>query len=305
MATATGTCGHLVDTVQSNQELPGYSNPELTKCSSSKGSSERFNVPEPSPSPPPVPHSYDEVVNCQQDRDHHRCSKMQPQSQLKYKQQENQQQTVIESMRDEVMRNFIKPPPNRIIICCDDCVCSCNCRHHLTHQSPHSPSSTSSPSTPPVALSNSRGVNVIKRISTSKKGYRELCNNSSMDGGKRPELESSPTSRSSPFSSTTSLITSGLRKNSRSKNISSSNLKSGLNSVDRGKIVTRNNVNNNNNDNGNLKNSSPSNTIHSFFQTSNLIPIFLSSLTSSKTSPSSTTSPSTHGRTQPRIKGCQ
>lgn len=279
MATPSAeTCGQVEKDVQSNQQLPGRSYPIMQsslilETASKESSGKSCNCIK---SPAHQTNQQQQERDQQQNRDHnnhHVCSKLQPQSQLKY----SNKHSVIESMRDEVMRGFIRPPPNRIIICCDDCSPMCNCRHHFPHQScSPRPSSREEEISTSVVISKQRGLH-------ENTGHSNESSNRS-----EPELFS----RSSSFSSTTHLIPeSGLRKGCLGSRIKSSP------KTDRGK---------NNNNNNNSPSSSPSNLIHSYFQSSNLIPtIFLSSLSKSSTR-SSPQSHHSHERTPPRmVKGCQ
>lgn len=206
-----------------------------------------------------VPPSYLDAVSHSHltNRDqHHRCSRLQPQSQLKY--QSKDSSTVIESMKDEVMRNSIRPPPNRIVICCD-CPCMCSpCRHHLPHHPNINPS-------PPPHSSTITGSSENRNECRTKR--------KSTDGvGSRSEPDST---RSSSSFSHHFFLPSGFRiKSLRSKNIisSKSSIKDG---------GGRSRKSNNNNDTA-APFSSSNKSIHSYLQSLGLIPtIFVSSKSSS------------------------
>ena len=198
---------------------------------------------------------------------HHRCSRLQPQSQLKY--QSKDSSTVIESMKDEVMRNFIRPPPNRIVVCCD-CPCVCSpCRHHLPHHPNINPSTNH--------LSSSPHSSTITGSSENRNECR--TKRKSTDGvGSRSEPDST---RSSSSFSHHFFLPSGFRiKSLRSKNIISS--KSSSIKDDGGRSRKSNN---NNNDTAAPFSSSSNKSIHSYFQSS-LIPTIFVSSSSSKSSSS-------------------
>lgn len=249
-------CGQLVQ-VQDGSE-GRFSRPGSSSLCGD-GSDDGWTRIPPSEDPPPcyldaVTHSH--LANRDQ---HHRCSRLQPQSQLKY--QSKDSSTVIESMKDEVMRNFIRPPPNRIVLCCD---CPClysSCRHHLPHHPDINPSNPSNmnPSSPPHSSVTGSG------------GSRNECGTKrkSTDGGSRSEPDSTRSSSSHHF-----LLPSGFRiKSLRSKNIIS-----GKSSIKDDGGRSRKSKNNNNDT---APFSSSNKSIYSYFQSSLIPTIFVSSSKSS------------------------
>lgn len=276
-ATMAAHCGQLVqvqDESDGRFSRPGSSVGSSSSCGD--GSDDGWTKIPPAENLPP---SYLDAVNHSHltNRDqHHRCSRLQPQSQLKY--QSKDSSTVIESMKDEVMRNFIRPPPNRIVVCCD---CPCmfsSCRHHLPHHPNINPStnhhsninpSTNNPPSPPFS-------SAIPGSNENRNECRTKRKSTDGEAGFRSEPEST---RSSSSFSHHFFLPSGFRiKSLRNKNIISS--KSSIKD-DGG----RSRKSNNNNNDTAASFSSSNKSIHSYFQSSSLIPtIFVSSSSKSSSS---------------------
>lgn len=264
-------CGQLV---QVQDECDGRFSRPGSSSSCGDGSDDGWTRIPPMEDPPPCyldAVSHPHLANRGQ---HHRCSRLQPQSQLKY--QSKDSSTVIESMKDEVMRNFIRPPPNRIVVCCD-CPCMCSpCRHHLPHHPtinhPNISPSTISPSNiNPSTISPSSSPR--SSTVTGSSGNRSEC------GTKRKSTDrgrSEPDSTRSFSFSHHFLLPSGFRiKSLRSKNIMS-----GKSSIkDDGGRSRKSNINNN--DTAASFSSSSNKSIYSYFQSSLIPTIFVSSSKSS------------------------